>query len=156
MASTGDVSEGDLGAAIDILLVEPNPGDTRLFEEKFRDAKLMNAIHAVADGEDALDFVYQRGEYDDAPQPDLILLEPQLPGIAGMDVLSELKNEPGLNEIPVIVLTSSEVGADIVKSNGLEADEYIRKPVETEEFIGFVQEIEDFWFAIVKSESSSE
>lgn len=154
MASTGDVSDDDIGETIDILLIEPNPGDSRLFEEKFRDAKLMNAIHNASDGEEALDFVCQRGEYEDAPQPDLILLEPRLPGIAGMEVLSELKNEPALSEIPVIVLTSSEVGEDIVKSNGLEADEYIRKPVETEEFIDFVQEVEDFWFAIVKNENN--
>ncbi|MXV61759.1 response regulator [Natronorubrum sp. JWXQ-INN-674] len=152
MASADDVSDDDMGEAIDILLVEPNPGDTRLFEENFREAKLTNAIHAVTDGESALDFVYQRGEYEAAPQPDLILLEPQLPGTSGMDVLSELKNEPPLREIPVIILSSSEAGEDIVKSHSIEADEYIRKPVETEEFIDFVQDIEDFWFAIVKNE----
>ncbi|ADB59422.1 response regulator receiver protein [Haloterrigena turkmenica DSM 5511] len=153
MASVDEADETDLGEAIDILLVEPNPGDTRLFEENFRDAKLMNAVHAVTDGKEALDFLHQRGAYGDAPQPDLILLEPQLPGTSGMEVLSELKNEPPLDEIRVIVLTSSEMGEEIVRSHGLEADEYIRKPVETEEFIDFVREVEDFWFAIVKNES---
>lgn len=153
MASADGPSDTEMGEAIDILLVEPNPGDTRLFEENFRDAKLMNAVHAVTNGEEALDFAHQRGEYKDAPQPDLILLEPQLPGKSGMEVLSELEDEPALNTVPVVVLTSSELGEDIVKSNGLEADEYIRKPVETAEFVKFIQEIEDFWFAIVKSEN---
>ncbi|MDQ2052560.1 response regulator [Natronolimnohabitans sp. A-GB9] len=143
-------SSDDRCETVDILLVEPNPGDTRLFTENFRDAKLVNTIHAVVDGEDALDFVYQRGEYDDTPQPDIVLLEPQLPGTSGMEVLAELNNEPALCEIPVVVLTSSTVGEEIVKSHDLEADEYIRKPVEPEEFIEFVQEIEEFWFAIVK------
>lgn len=154
MASADEPSDTDLGEAIDILLVEPNPGDTRLFEENLRDAKFMNAVHAVTNGEDALDFVHQRCEYKDASQPDLILLEPQLPRKSGMEVLSELEDEPALNKIPVVVLTSSDLGEDIVKSNGLEADEYIRKPVETEEFVKFVQEVEDFWFAIVKSENN--
>lgn len=153
MASTDDVNSDDIEGAIDILLVEPNPGDTRLFTENFRDAKFMNTIHAVSDGDEAIDFLYQRNEYEDAPQPDLILLEPQLPGKSGREVLTELNNESALSDIPVIVLTSSETGEDIVKSHDLKADEYIRKPVETEEFIEFVQEVEDFWFAIVRNEN---
>ena len=153
MASTDEVSDDDIGEPIDILLVEPNPGDTRLFTENFRDAKLMNTVHAVTDGEEALDFLHQRNDYEDAPRPDLILLEPQLPGTSGTEVLSELNDEPALSDVPIIVLTSSESGEDIVKSHGLEADEYIRKPVEAEEFIEFVQEVEDFWFAIVTNEN---
>lgn len=152
MVSADDVDNGDVGVAIDILLIEPNPGDTRLFEENFRDAKLANAVHAVTDGEEALDFVHQRGEYTDAPKPDLILLELQLPGTSGHDVLSELETEEALSEIPVIVLTGSEAGENIVKSSGVDADEYIQKPVEAEEFIDFVQKVEDFWFAIVKND----
>ena len=152
MASTDEGNADDIGEVIDILLVEPNPGDTRLFTENFRDAKLMNAIHAVSDGEEALDFICQREEYEDAPQPDLVLLEPELPGTSSATVLSTLRDEPALRDIPVIVLTSSEAGAEIVKSNGFDADEYIRKPVESEEFIEFVQEVEDFWFAIVKND----
>ncbi|ELY65178.1 response regulator [Natrinema versiforme] len=135
---------------IDILLVEPNPGDSRLFEEKFTDAKLLNTIHTVSDGQSALDFVRQRNEYTDEPRPDIILLEPQLPGKSGIDVLSELKNEPTLDGIPVVVLTSSDAGEKIVQSHGLEADTYIQKPVEPEDFVEFVQSIEDFWFAIVQ------
>lgn len=135
---------------IEILLVEPNPGDTRLFTESFKDAKLTNSIHTVPNGEDALDYVHQRGEYEDEPCPDLILLEPQLPGKSGLEVLSELNNDPALGEIPVVILTTSDVGEDIVKSHDLDADHYIQKPVESNEFIEFVQSIEEFWLAIVQ------
>ncbi|WP_339103541.1 response regulator [Haloterrigena salinisoli] len=141
--------------AIDILLVEPNPGDTRLFTENFRDAKLVNTVHAVSDGDAALDFLHQRGEYADASPPDIILLEPQLPGTSGMDVLAELNGEPILADIPVAVLTSSEVGESIVQSHGLEADFYVRKPVEPADFVAFVDEIEEFWFAIVREPSET-
>ncbi|QLG47824.1 response regulator [Natrinema halophilum] len=141
---------------IDILLVEPNPGDTRLFTESFGEANLTNSVHTVADGEAALDFVHQRGDYEDKPDPDLILLEPQLPGKSGIDVLSTLKNEPSLQEIPVVALTSSEIGEEIVKSHGIDADHYSRKPVEPNDFLEFVQEIEEFWLTIVQQESMNE
>ncbi len=154
MMAADDGGSGPHAEPIDILLVEPNPGDTRLFEENFRDAKFMNTIHSVPDGETALEFVTQRGEYADATRPDVILLEPQLPGKSGMEVLSELNNEPALSDIPVVVLTSSETGEEIVKSHGLDAEKYIRKPVGTEEFIQFVQEIEEFWFAIVRNSAN--
>lgn len=134
---------------VDILLVEPNPGDTRLFTESFKDAKLKNDLYTVSDGDDALDIITQRGAYADTPQPDLILLEPKLPGKNGMDVLSEFNDEPALEDVHVIVLTSSDMGEDIVKSHELDADQYVQKPVESEDFIRFVQEIESLWFAIV-------
>ncbi|RQG90945.1 response regulator [Natrarchaeobius chitinivorans] len=153
MASADGENGGDIGTVVDILLVEPNPGDTRLFEENFRDGKLVNAVHAVENGEDALDFVYQRGEYEDKPQPDLVLIEPQLPGMSGMEFLTELKSDPELGDVPVVVLTSSRVGEQIVKSNDVEADEYMQKPVQTDEFIRFAQDVGDFWFAIVKNET---
>ena len=146
MTSDGEQSNDP----IDILLVEPNPGDSRLFKENFRDAKLLNTIHTVSDGESALEFLRQRGEYADEPRPDIVLLEPQLPGKSGIEVLSELKNEPTLEEIPVVALTSSDAGEEIVQSHGLEADTYIQKPIEPEDFVEFVQSIEDFWFAIVQ------
>ncbi|MFC4438275.1 MULTISPECIES: response regulator [Natrialbaceae] len=143
-------SDEQIDDMIDILLIEPNPGDSRLFTENFNDAKLLNTIHTVSDAESALDFLYQRNDHSDKPRPDIVLLEPQLPGKNGMDVLSELKNESALSEIPVIVLTSSEVGEDIIQSYGIDADSYIQKPVEPDEFVEFVQSIEDFWFAIVQ------
>jgi CheY-like chemotaxis protein len=140
---------------IDILLVEPNPGDSRLFEEQCKDAKLLNTIHTVTDGEEALAFLHQRGEYADEPRPDIVLLEPQLPGKSGIEVLSELKNNPVLNEIPVIVLTSSDAGEKVVQTHGIEADTYLQKPVEPEDFVEFVRSIEEFWFAIVQKPSQS-
>ncbi|AFO55577.1 MULTISPECIES: response regulator [unclassified Natrinema] len=147
-------TEGErTGEQIDILLVEPNPGDSRLFAEQFRDAKLLNTIHIVSDGDSALDFVHQRNEYADESCPDIVLLEPQLPGKSGIDVLSELKNDPVLAEIPVIVLTSSDAGEKIIRSHGLEADTYMQKPVEPEDFVEFVRSIEEFWFAIVQTSS---
>ncbi|MDG5761944.1 response regulator [Natronococcus sp. A-GB1] len=156
MGSPSGESNSETGELIDILLVEPNHGDIRLFEENLEQGKIFNTIHTVSNGEAALDFVNQRGEYEEVPQPDLILLEPQLPGKSGMEVLSELNNEPELKEIPVIVLTSSEAGQEIVKSHGLEADEYIQKPVEAEEFVTFAKEVEDFWLAIIQDNGESD
>lgn len=138
---------------IEMLLVEPSPGDTRLFTESFRDGKLANDLHAVPDGETALDFLHQRGAYSEESRPDLVLLEPRLPGKSGRDVLSELKNEPALSDIPVVVLTSSDVGEEIVSSHGLDADHFLRKPVEPDDFIEFVRSVEDFWLAIVRRSS---
>ncbi|MCU4924944.1 response regulator [Halobacteria archaeon AArc-dxtr1] len=142
-----DVERSD---PIDILLVEPNPGDTRLFTEQFKDAKIMNTVHAVSDGEAALDYLHQRGEYADESRPDIILLEPQLPGTSGQDVLAELEEEPTLREIPVAVLTSSAAEQEIVESSGIDTHTYIQKPVEPAEFVDLVQSVEDFWLAIVQ------
>lgn len=138
------------GDPIDILLVEPSPGDTRLFTESFRDCKLANCLHTVSDGESAIDFLHQRGEFSDAPRPNLVLLEPNLPATGGRDVLSALKDESALSDIPVTVLTSSDVGEDIARSHGIEADHYIQKPIEPDEFIAFVQSVEEFWLAITE------
>ncbi|ELZ05615.1 response regulator receiver protein [Natrialba chahannaoensis JCM 10990] len=135
---------------IDILLIEPNPGDSRLFTESFQDASLTNTIHSVTDGESALDFVHQREPYADESTPDLILLEPQLPRTTGFEVLAELKDEPALCEIPVVVLTSSTTGEKIVKSHDIEADYYLQKPVSADEFLEFVQSVEEFWLTIVQ------
>lgn len=135
---------------IDILLVEPNPGDSRLFEESFKDAKLANTLHTVTDGESALDYLHQRGDYATEPRPDLVLLEPQLPGKSGQDVLSELNNDSELREIPVAVLTGSDVEEEIARTHGLDADHYIRKPIDSDEFIDFVRSVEDFWLAIIQ------
>lgn len=150
MNAEGETSE----ESIEILLVEPNPGDSRLFTESFKDAKILNNLHVVADGESALDFLHQRGPHADSPRPELILLEPQLPGRDGMEILTELNDDRVLSEIPVVVLTSSEVGEKIVRSHGLEADHYLQKPVEPDEFIEFVQSVEDFWLAIVQQPPS--
>lgn len=142
--------EGEPGEPIEILLIEPNPGDTRLFTESFKDAQITNRIYAVSDGETALDFVHQRGEYASVSRPDIVLLDPQLPDTSGTDVLSELDADPALREIPVVILTSSAVEEEIVKSRDFEADAYIQKPVEPEEFVEFVGSVEEFWFTIVR------
>lgn len=142
-------SEDEIGDVVDILLVEPNKGDVRLFTEEFKNAKLANELHTVGDGETALDFLHRRGEYEDAPTPDLILLEPNLPGKSGRETLEELQDDPVLGEIPVVVLTSSVGEKQHLQSRGIDGDAYIRKPVEAEEFLDFVLEIEEFWLAIV-------
>ena len=143
-------ADGGSTEPVDILLVEPNEGDTRLFAEHFAEAKILNAVYSVSDGEAAIDFVRQRGEYADEPRPDVILLDPQLPGKSGMEVLAELNDDPSLSEIPVVVLTSSEVGERIAREHGLDADAYLRKPVEPAEFVEFVQSVEEFWLTIIR------
>jgi CheY-like chemotaxis protein len=144
------VSDDDLGEVVDILLVEPNEGDVRLFTEEFRNAKLANELHTAGDGETALEFLYRQGEYEDAPAPDLIILEPNLPGTSGREMLDELEADPVLSQIPIVVLTSSVGEKQHLESNGIDADAYIRKPVEAEEFLDFVTEVEEFWLAIVE------
>lgn len=132
-------------APVDILLIDSSPGDVRLLTEAFRNTRRMITIHAVADGEHALEFIHQRGEYAGRPRPDLILLDPRLPKTPGRDVLSELNDDPELSDIPVTVLINSDAEQDLVRSCGLAADTYIRKPVGPEEFDSFVETVEDFW-----------
>ncbi|WP_247000774.1 response regulator [Halosolutus gelatinilyticus] len=148
------IDDENRGDPIDILLIEPNPGDTRLFEENLRNAKFMNDFYSVTNGEEALDFLHQRGEYADAPQIDLVLLEPRLPGKNGEDVLAELDEEPSLRDVPVIMLTGSETGTEIAKSNGLDADFFVQKPMGADDFLEFVQEVEELWLAIVDASES--
>ncbi len=135
---------------IDILLVEDNPGDVRLTEEAFAEAKINNDLHVVRDGESALDFVYQRGEHDSAPTPDLVLLDLNLPKIDGTDVLEEIKTDEILKRIPVVVLTSSSATDDIVRSYERHSNAYLTKPVDPDEFVDLVQSFEEFWFTLVK------
>jgi CheY-like chemotaxis protein len=136
--------------AITVLLVEPNPGDARLFAESFADANIATDVRTVADGEAALDFVHRRGDYADSPRPDMILLDFQLPGISGDDVLSELKSEPALRSIPVIVMTSSASEEDIARSYDLHANAYVQKPVDPDEFVELGRSFEDFWLTFVR------
>lgn len=143
------------GEIADILLVEPNPGDTRLFSENFIDAKFANSIHAVTDGESALDFLYQRGEYSEVSCPDIVLLDPVLPGNGGSDVLAELKNEPALRDIIVVLMTSSEAEEAFLESTEIEPDTCIEKPIEPDEFLAFAQSVEDFWLAVVRKPPQS-
>lgn len=138
------------GRMIDILLVEDNPGDVRLTEEAFEEARLRNELHAVTRGRDALDYVHQRGEYADASRPDIVLLDLNLPGMSGWDVLEEIKASPGLKTIPTIVLTSSEAEEDIVKGYDEHANAYLTKPVDVDEFIDLGRTIAHFWIQLVE------
>ena len=138
------------GEPADILLVEDNPGDVRLTKEAFREGCLANTLHVVGDGIEALDFVYRRGDYTDAPRPDIVLLDLNLPRKNGDEVLEEIKDEPDLRPIPVIVLTSSRAQEDVAKSYDLRANAYLTKPVDPDEFIDIIRSFEQFWLSIVR------
>lgn len=138
------------GRAINILLVEDNPGDARLTLEAFRDAKVRNDFRIVGDGLEAMAFLYRKDNYADAPRPDIILLDLNLPRKDGRQVLEEIKSDEDLRRIPVAVLTTSRAERDILTSYNLHANCYITKPVDLDEFIRVVRGIEDFWLSIVK------
>jgi two-component system, chemotaxis family, response regulator Rcp1 len=135
---------------IEILLVEDNPADVRLTVECLKEAKVANKLHAIMDGGKALDFLFHRGEYVDVPRPDVVLLDLNLPGIDGRTVLKQIKEDPILRVIPVVVITSSEAEADIIKSYESHANCFISKPIDFEGFLKIVHSIEDFWFEVVK------
>ena len=138
------------GMFVDILLVEDNPADVNLLRETFRESKIANNLHVVNDGERAMDFLHNRGEFAAAPRPDLVLLDIGLPKKNGLEVLAEIKTDPDLMLIPVIILTTSKAEEDIFRSYDLHANSYITKPVHLSEFFEVVKSIENFWFGIVK------
>ena len=138
------------GDPVEILLVEDNPGDVRLTQEAFKEGNISNCLHVVTDGVDALDFLYQRGEYPDAPRPDIILLDLNLPRKNGDEVLEEIENDGDISCIPVIVLTSSRAEEDVVKSYRLRANAYLTKPVDPDKFIETVKRFNAFWLEIVR------
>ena len=140
---------GTRGRAIEILLVEDNPGDVRLIQEALRDGKVWNNPHVVTDGEAALEFVYRRGIYADAPRPDMVLLDLNLPKKDGREVLAVIKSDADLKRIPVVVLTTSKEEEDVHRAYNLAANCYVTKPVEFEEFMKVIRAIEDFWLTIV-------
>lgn len=138
------------GKAIEILLVEDSLGDIRLTQEALEDSKLKNNLHIVMDGEAAMDFLNQVGEYKNAVKPDLILLDLNLPKKNGQEVLADIKENENLKRIPVVILTMSGAEEDILRAYGLHANCFITKPVDLEQFIEVVKSIENFWFTIVK------
>src|ERR687893_1801291 len=140
----------DNNEPIEILLVEDNPGDARLAVEALKDSKINNNLYHVKDGVEATDFLRQRGEYAGVPVPDLILLDLNLPRKDGREVLAEVKEDPRLRLIPVVVMTSSEAERDLVRSYGLHANAYIVKPLDMDGFVEVVQGVKDFWLTIVK------
>uniref|UniRef100_A0A7C3ZAQ0 Response regulator n=1 Tax=Desulfobacca acetoxidans TaxID=60893 RepID=A0A7C3ZAQ0_9BACT len=130
-------------------MVEDNPGDVRLTLEALKEGKVRNNMHTVSDGEEALAFLRRQGAYAQAPRPDLILLDLNLPKKTGQEVLAEIKEDPDLRRIPVVILTVSEAETDILKTYNLHANCYITKPVDLERFIEVVKSIEDFWLTVV-------
>jgi len=135
---------------IQILLVEDNPGDVRLTMEALRGAKVANELHVVGDGGEAIEFLNRCGTHADAPRPDIVLLDLNLPRVDGNEVLAQIKSDPDLAKIPIIVLTSSSAEADIQRAYELHANCFISKPVDFTEFIGAVRSLEGFWLKIVR------
>lgn len=137
-------------APIEILLVEDSPGDVRLTREALRDAKVSNNLSVASDGLQAMSFLSRRNGYADAPRPDLVLLDLNLPKLSGREVLERVKRDPGLMNIPVVVLTTSAAEEDILRSYQLHANCYITKPVDLEQFLKVISTIDNFWLTIVK------
>ena len=138
------------GNDIDILLVEDNLGDVRLTLEAFKEGKLHNKVSVVNDGVEAMAFLRKEGQYADSPRPDIILLDLNMPRKDGREVLEEIKGDPYLRRIPVIILTTSEAEEDILRTYDLHANCYIKKPVDLDQFINIVKQIKDFWLSIVR------
>jgi len=149
------MNTGEEVTPIEILLVEDSPGDIRLTREALRDAKVQNTLHVASDGIEATSFLWRHGKHANAPRPDLILLDLNLPKKGGREVLQEIKQDPGLKSIPVVILTTSEAEEDILRSYQLHANCYITKPVDLNQFLKVVKTIDNFWLAIVKLPSGS-
>jgi len=133
-----------------ILLVEDEPGDSYLTIEALKSAKILNRVHLVEDGVQAMAFLQREAPYTDATRPDLILLDLNLPRKDGRQVLAEIKHNPSLNSIPVVVLTTSSADEDVLQSYNLRANCYITKPVDLEQFMTVVKATQEFWLSIVK------
>ena len=141
---------GSQGRAVEILLVEDNPGDARLAKEALKEAKILNNLFWVKDGEEAMSFMHKEGGYVDVPRPDVILLDLNLPRKDGREVLAEIKADEHLRRIPVVILTASQSNDDILKTYDLHANCYISKPLGLAQFVKVVEAIEGFWLTIVQ------
>jgi CheY-like chemotaxis protein len=135
---------------VDVLLVEDDPGDILMTREAFEHHKIQNKLHVVTDGEQALQFLHQTGGYAKAPRPGLILLDLNLPRRAGLEVLAELKEDPELRVIPVVILTTSQAEEDILRSYSLHANAYVSKPVDFERFMDVIRQIDSFFVQVVQ------
>lgn len=135
---------------IEILMIEDNPSDVRLTIEAFRDAKVRNHLHVASNGDEAMEFLRGLGAHKGAPRPDLILLDLNLPGKSGTEVLEEIKGDPALKRIPVIVLTTSDNESDIQRAYDLHVNAYVTKPIDLEKFIGIAEAVEEFWLSVAK------
>jgi len=144
------MSQGKVGKPIEILLVEDNAADVRLTREAFDDAKVLNNLNVVGDGVEAMAYMRREGKYANATRPDLVLLDLNMPRKDGREVLAEVKADPDLMRIPVVILTVSKAEEDILKSYNLHANCYISKPVNLAQFLKVVESIENFWLTIVE------
>jgi two-component system, chemotaxis family, response regulator Rcp1 len=144
------ISSNGIDGAVEILLVEDNPADARLTREVFEGGRLATHINVVQDGDEALAFLRREGRYADSPRPKLVLLDLNLPRKDGREVLQELKSDPSLSRIPVIVLTTSAAEADILHAYDLQANCFITKPLDLDEFFDVVRAIEDFWLTTAR------
>ena len=135
---------------VEILLIEDNPGDARLTQEVLNDGKVKNNLHIVYDGVEATDFLFKRNKYKDAPRPDLIILDLNLPKKNGHEVLAEIKVDETLKSIPVVILTTSKAEEDILKSYKLHASCFLTKPIDLIDFFEMIKSIEGFWLTLVK------
>lgn len=144
------MNKKNVGKAVDILLVEDNPGDVRLTKEALRDAKVLNKIFVAKDGVEAMEFLRKEGAFTDMHMPDLILLDLNLPRKDGREVLAEIKADPKLKHIPVVILTSSKADEDILEAYNLHANCYVTKPVDLNGFVEIMHSMKEFWFTIVK------
>ena len=136
--------------SVHVLLVEDDPGDVLMTKEAFEHYKLKNVLHVVTDGEQALQFLRRTGGYADAPRPGLILLDLNLPRLDGLEVLAELKADPVLKVIPVVILTTSQAQQDVLRSYALHANAYVSKPVDFETFMEVIRQIDNFFVTVVK------
>ena len=143
-----------MGRPVEFLLAEDNPGDVRLTKEALRESKISNNLNVVPDGVEAMAFLRREGKYFEAPRPDVILLDLNLPKKDGREVLAEVKADPHLRLIPVVIITSSEAEQDVLRTYELHANCYVTKPVDLEQFIKVIQSIETFWLTIVTLPSS--
>ena len=144
------MSPPELLNAIDVLLVDDDPGDTLMIREAFADNKVRNELVCVSDGVEAMRYLRREGEYASALRPDLILLDLNLPRKDGREVLAEIKGDPALSTIPVVVLTTSHAEEDVLRSYQLHANAYVTKPVDFERFIEVVRQIDEFFVTVVK------
>jgi CheY-like chemotaxis protein len=138
------------GRPVQILLVEDNPGDVELTRQGLKDGKILNDLHVVGNGDDAMAFLRREGDYAAAPRPDLILLDLNLPGKDGREVLAEIRDDPALANLSVAVLTASEMDADILRAYKLKANCYVTKPVDFEKFADIVHQLDNFCFTIAE------
>ncbi|BBY16053.1 response regulator [Mycolicibacterium litorale] len=135
---------------IDVLLIEDDPGDELITREAFEHNKISNTLHVAHDGQEGLDFLYRRSGYENAPRPDLILLDLNLPKYDGRQLLETVKSDPDLNHIPVVVLTTSSAEEDILRSYKLHANAYVTKPVDLDQFMNAVRQIDEFFVQVVR------